>query len=135
MAVVDFHSLDAMKKKEMIFRDIYKSEELKLDSSRSKILKRTLDDLQLCVNDSTEFDEVFRKVCGDVIKIRKENPDKGTKEPLLQQMFRYQAETLPDRLKFSKQNVTDSGGFRGGARGAIAPSLLATSRNIIDSMY
>ena len=65
MAVVDFHSLDAMKKK-MIFRDIYKSEELKLDSSRSKILKRTLDDLQLCVNDSTEFDEVFRKVCGDV---------------------------------------------------------------------
>ena len=41
MAVVDFHSLDAMKKKEMIFRDIYKSEELKLDSSRSKILKRT----------------------------------------------------------------------------------------------
>ena len=39
MAVADFHSLDAMKKKEMILRDIYESEELKINSSRTEMLK------------------------------------------------------------------------------------------------
>ena len=37
MAVVDFHSLDATKKKEMVLRDIYESEELKINSSRTEL--------------------------------------------------------------------------------------------------
>ena len=102
-AVVDFHSLEAMKKKEMILRDIYKAEELKIDSSRSRLLQKTIDDLW--GSDSKEFDEVFRKVCSDVMKIRKE---KGTNEPL-QEMFQYLAETLPERLEFSKPKSVNYG--------------------------
>ena len=69
----------------MILRDIYKAEELKIDSSRSRLLQKTIDDLW--GSDSKEFDsdEVFRKVCSDVMKIRKE---KGMNEPL-QEMFQY----------------------------------------------
>ena len=102
-AVVDFHSLEAMKKKEMILRDICKAEELKIDSSRSRLLQKIIDDLW--GSDSKEFDEVFRKVCSDVMKIRKE---KGTNEPL-QEMFQYLAETLPERLEFSKPKSVNYG--------------------------
>ena len=38
-AAVDFHNLEAMKKK-MILRNIYKAEELKIDSNRSRLLQK-----------------------------------------------------------------------------------------------
>lgn len=54
------------------------TEELKINSSRSRLLKKTIDDL--CISDNKEFDKVFQKVCSDVMKIRKK---KGTKEPFI----------------------------------------------------
>lgn len=99
---VDFNSLDVGKKSKLILRDIYESEEMKIDSSRSTKLKETIN--VLCINGDEEFDKLFAVVNKDIGKIRKENTGGNMADPLLVEMYRYQAEDLPERLKSVKLN-------------------------------
>ena len=91
------------KKRQEILRDIFYSEELKIDSDRAKALKKTID--SLCVDKNRHFNETFSFICEDIAKSKKERCSTNQ----YQAMYMYQAERLSSILK--KLGKEDVGGI------------------------
>ena len=73
-----------------ILRDVYDSEELKIDSQRSKSIAKVID--QLCVSENTAFSDLFSLVSKEVEQKRKEP---AAIRNSFQACYMYQAERLP----------------------------------------
>ena len=58
----------------------------------------------MCVKGDEQFDKIFIAVNEDIVKIRKEKTGGSMDDPLLVEMYRYQAENLPKRLEDLKTN-------------------------------
>lgn len=74
-----------------ILRDIYDSEEMKIESERCKALKRTIE--TLCTGENQAFYSLFKKVREELIDLKKK--ESVAKRNLFQACYIYQAERLP----------------------------------------
>ena len=78
-----------------LLRDIFHSEELKIDSQYSKRLKDTIE--KLCINEENDkFNKCFVKVCKDIKEITK---DSKKKEPCFSKMYLYMTEKLSKTIE------------------------------------
>ena len=77
-----------------ILRDLYDSEELKIDSNRCRAIAKTIE--MLCTDENTEFNAVFTEVAEEVEQ-RKKEP--ATIRNKFQSLYMYQVERLPVLLK------------------------------------
>ena len=88
LAVFDYKS---------ILRDIYDSEELKIDSKYSKKIRETLQ--QLCLNGNERFEKCYQRVQKDLESVIKASKEKKKEQPYFRGMFLYLAKELPKALK------------------------------------
>ena len=77
-----------------ILRDIYDSEEMKIESERCKVLKSTID--SLCTEENVAFYSVFKTIREEIDLERKKS---SAKRNLFQACYMYQAERLPVLLQ------------------------------------
>ena len=85
-----------------VLRDIYLSEELKIDSQYSMRLKGTIE--RLCTAADDKFDKCFMKVCTDLIAITK---DSKKKQPCFSKMYLYLTENMHKALEELPQEYRD----------------------------
>ena len=78
-----------------ILRDIYDSEELKIDSNRCKAIAKTIE--MLCTTENSAFNDMYGEVASDIEKKKSEPTTKKKKQP--QALYLYQVERLPVLLK------------------------------------
>ena len=93
-----------------ILRDIYDSEELKIDSERSKELKGLLDQLCTAAPEDTNlrlFQECFAAVDNDITQIKKEAKTTKEERPYFKRMFLYQAQRLSPTIQGLPENLRD----------------------------
>ena len=87
-----------------ILRDIYDSEEMKIESERCKVLKSTID--SLCTEENVAFYSVFKKIREEIDLERKKS---SAKRNLFQACYMYQAERLPVVLQQLAKEHKDAG--------------------------
>ena len=74
-----------------VLRDIYLSEELKIDSQYSQRLKDTIEKLCAATAENDKFNECFMKVRKDLTAITK---DSKKKQPCFSKMYLYMTEKM-----------------------------------------
>ena len=78
-----------------VLRDIFDSEELKIESEYSRSIKTTIQ--EICEEGNDEFEECFLKVKEDVVKAK----DSYKEEDCFGEMYLYLAEELPKVCLFT----------------------------------
>ena len=84
-----------------VLRDIYLSEELKIDSLYSIRLKGTIE--RLCTAADDKFDKCFMKVCTDLAITK----DSKKKQPCFSKMYLYLTENMHKALEELPQEYRD----------------------------
>lgn len=87
-----------------ILRDLYDSEEMKIESERCRALKSTIE--TLCTGENKAFYSVFKKVKKEIDLKRKES---DAKRNLFQVCYMYQIERLPVLLQQLGKEHEDTG--------------------------
>ena len=82
-----------------VLRDIYDSEELKIDLERSKAISKVIDQLCATVDGSSAFSELYELVGKEVEQKKELEKEPAAKRNLFQASYMYLAKGLPIVLK------------------------------------